>query len=55
MLDQVVVDADIESVSCNGGDVDIGHPTVYDNFGETSDVVCSYCGKKFLKKKSNHE
>lgn len=24
MLDQVVVDADIESVSCNGGDDDVG-------------------------------
>jgi len=32
MLDQVVVDADIESISCNGGDADIGHPTVYYNF-----------------------
>jgi uncharacterized Zn-finger protein len=48
MLDQVVVDADIESVSCNGGDDDIGHPTVYYYFG-------GYCGKKFLKKKNNHE
>jgi NADH dehydrogenase (ubiquinone) Fe-S protein 6 len=55
MLDQVVVDADIESISCNGGDDDIGHPTVYYNFGEKTEVVCGYCGKKFLKKKNNHE
>ncbi|NBN88551.1 MAG: zinc-finger domain-containing protein, partial [Proteobacteria bacterium] len=25
------------------------------NFGEKSEVVCGYCGKKFLKKKDSHE
>ncbi|NCZ95530.1 MAG: zinc-finger domain-containing protein, partial [Flavobacteriia bacterium] len=24
-------------------------------FGEKSEVVCGYCGKKFLKKKDSHE
>jgi uncharacterized Zn-finger protein len=54
MSDQVTVDADIETVSCSGGADDLGHPTVYYNFGEKLEVVCGYCGKKFIKK-DNHE
>ena len=55
MLVQTVVDADVESVSCSGGDDDSGHPIVYYNFGEKSQVVCSYCGKIFLRGKKDNE
>jgi NADH dehydrogenase (ubiquinone) Fe-S protein 6 len=54
MSDQVIVDADIETISCSGGADDLGHPTVYYNFGEKFEVVCGYCGKKFIKK-DDHE
>jgi len=53
MSDQELVDQDQESVSCNGGDDDLGHPIVYYNFGEKKEVVCGYCGKKFLKKRKS--
>jgi len=51
MLDQELVDQDQESVACNGGDDDLGHPLVYYNFGEKNEVVCGYCGKRFFRKK----
>jgi murein tripeptide amidase MpaA len=31
------------------------HPTVYYTCGEKSEGGCGYCGKKFIKKKNNHE
>jgi len=54
MNEEVLVDPDIESVFCSGGEDDLGHPIVFYNFGDKNKLVCGYCGKIFLKK-VNHE
>ncbi|MEM7401056.1 MAG: zinc-finger domain-containing protein [Pseudomonadota bacterium] len=34
---------------CDGGGGALGHPKVYLPFGNKSEVICYYCGKRFLK------
>ena len=47
----VEVESNIETISCDGGQDSLGHPTVYYTFSnETNDVICSYCGKIFKRK-----
>ena len=46
----IKVDADQETISCDGGEDSLGHPAVYYSFNETKKVVCNYCGKIFIKK-----
>ena len=46
------VPANTETISCDGGKDSLGHPTVYYSFNETSKIVCSYCGKIFIKKEN---
>ena len=45
----VVISPDTETISCDGGDDSLGHPTVYYSFKEKNKVVCSYCGKIYKK------
>ena len=44
------VPANTETICCDGGEDGLGHPAVYYSFNETKKIVCSYCGKKFIKK-----
>ena len=46
----VEVDPNLETICCDGGEDGLGHPAVYYSFNETKKIVCSYCGKKFIKK-----
>ena len=46
----VKVDADTETICCDGGEDGLGHPAVYYSFNETSKIICGYCGKTFIKK-----
>ena len=46
----VKVDADTETICCDGGEDCLGHPAVYYSFNQTSKIVCGYCGKTFIKK-----
>ena len=46
----VKVDADTETICCDGGKDGLGHPAVYYSFNQTSKIVCGYCGKTFIKK-----
>jgi len=48
----VKVDADTETICCDGGEDGLGHPAVYYSFNETSKIVCGYCGKIFIKKEA---
>ena len=50
--DVVIVDADEKTVGCDGGDGPLGHPLVYYSFGLKSEVVCGYCGRRFVKEGS---
>ena len=37
-------------VHCEGNGGALGHPRVYYKIGETGDVVCSYCSRRFVLK-----
>lgn len=38
-------------VACDGGNGALGHPKVYLEFGQKTEVECPYCGKKFSQHK----
>ncbi len=39
----------IKEAICDGGAGALGHPKVYLPFGKNNEVICYYCGKKFVK------
>lgn len=47
----IKVDANIDSVSCDGGGGPLGHPLVYYTFQGQDSVECMYCDRVFVKKK----
>ncbi len=46
----VKVNPNIETICCDGGQDELGHPAVYFTFNEENKIVCSYCSKTFIKK-----
>ncbi len=48
----IKINADDKEVACDGGGGALGHPLVYLPFGDQSQVVCYYCGKRFEKRPS---
>jgi len=46
----IEVDDDAESVSCDGGGGQLGHPTVYFQLGDNGQADCYYCGTRFISK-----
>ena len=47
-----IVDDDTESVGCDGGGGPLGHPLVYYTFGTKDWVVCGYCDRRFVKRRT---
>ena len=45
----VIVDDEVEEVSCNGGKT-FGHPRIYMTLGEDGAAECYYCGRRFARK-----
>lgn len=45
----IEVEAGTEQVSCDGGGGALGHPLVYYSFGPKSEIVCGYCGRRFVR------
>ena len=45
----IAVDAKTETICCDGGQDSLGHPAVYYTFEDKNEIVCSYCGKKYIK------
>lgn len=45
----IKVDADVETVSCDGGGGPLGHPMVYFNFGPRDEIECTYCSRRFVR------
>ena len=45
----VIVDLDTETICCDGGQDGLGHPAVYYTFDETNKIICSYCGKTYIR------
>tara|TARA_B100001123_G_C14573957_1_gene735412 strand:+ start:52 stop:213 length:162 start_codon:yes stop_codon:yes gene_type:complete len=47
--DIIKVEPNIETISCDGGEDSLGHPTVYYTFDGQNIIVCNYCGKTYIK------
>ncbi len=48
----ITVDAETETVGCDGGGGALGHPMVYYTFGTKAAVDCGYCGRRFVRRGS---
>ena len=51
----IKVEWDIETICCDGGEDSLGHPAVYYSFDKSNKIVCSYCGKIYIKDKQQIE
>ena len=45
----IKVPADTETICCDGGQDGLGHPAVYYTFDETNKIICSYCGRTYIR------
>jgi uncharacterized Zn-finger protein len=45
-----IVPKDTETVKCDGGEGDLGHPAVFFKMKNSYELNCNYCNKKFIKK-----
>ena len=43
------VSSNVETICCDGEQDGLGHPAVYYNFSESHKVICSYCGKIYIR------
>ena len=50
--DIIEVAPDIKTICCDGGQDSLEHPAVYYSFDDNNKIVCSYCGKTFIKKEN---
>ncbi len=39
------------NVSCDGGGGPLGHPKVYLNMGDETEIVCPYCSRRYVLSK----
>ena len=46
----IKIDHDADQVVCDGGVGPLGHPQVWYSFDSKTEVICHYCGRKFIKK-----
>lgn len=52
MPDKVVVEDNVEEVSCDGGKT-FGHPRIYMALGDDGVAECYYCGRRFERKSAD--
>lgn len=45
-----IVEVSKSKVACEGESAALGHPRVYLNMGNKSEIDCPYCGKRFVRK-----
>lgn len=48
----IVVEDDVDEVSCDGGGGALGHPLVWYSFANKDDAECLYCDRLFVKKRA---
>jgi uncharacterized Zn-finger protein len=46
--DREVVITPHDHVACDGGGGALGHPIEYMTLGEKGEVICKYCGRRYL-------
>ena len=44
------IEVESEIVACDGGDGPLGHPRVFLNMEGRGEIVCPYCGRRFILK-----
>lgn len=44
------IEANLKTVACDGGGT-LGHPKVYLEMGDRSEITCPYCSRHFVLKK----
>ena len=49
-IEIITVDTGTETICCDGGQDELGHPAVYYTFNGVNKIICSYCSKTFVKK-----
>jgi len=51
MIDEeiITVKQNIETIYCDGGNNELGHPRVYYAFDDKKEIICGYCNKKYIK------
>ena len=40
------------NVACDGGGGPLGHPKVYLNMGDETEIVCPYCSRRYVLSKA---
>ena len=50
-VDIIKIDSDTETICCDGGQDGLGHPAVYYTFDNKEKIICSYCGRAYIKEK----
>jgi uncharacterized Zn-finger protein len=48
----IIVDDDIDEISCDGGGGALGHPLVWYNLDSQDRAGCGYCDRAFVKKRA---
>ena len=48
----VKIDLKTETICCDGGQDSLGHPAVYYTFDQSNKIICSYCGKTYIREKN---
>ena len=48
--EEIIVTADADEVSCDGGNTALGHPLVWYSFDGRRQVTCGYCDREFVKR-----
>ena len=46
----IQVNKNTETICCDGGQDSLGHPAVYYTIDQSNKIVCSYCGKTYIRK-----
>lgn len=48
-----IIETTTEQVVCDGNGDTNGHPRIYLNMGDNTEIVCPYCSRKFILKGKN--
>ena len=51
MSDIETIECDSKTVGCDGGGGALGHPHVYLEMGDNSEITCPYCSRHFVLRK----
>jgi uncharacterized Zn-finger protein len=50
--EKIIIEDDVNEVSCDGGGGSLGHPIVWYSFADKDYAECLYCDRLFVKKRA---